>query len=333
MSTMWTQLWTIVRNTFTESIRQPVFTVLLLVIGLALVLNPSLSAYTFDDDNKILIDMGLSTILIGGLLLAAFTAAGVLSREISNKTVLTVISKPIGRPTFVVGKFLGVTAAIVMACWIWAVVFLLTVRHGVMSTAADAYDMPVILFGLGAAGVAFAIAVWGNYFYGWVFTSTLNIGLAAGITIAYLFVLVIGEEWQFQAVTAEFTKNIEEEGSLLQLMIAVLLVIEALVVLCAVAVAASTRLGQIMTLVICATVFFMGLGADYMFGRFADSDLLAALFYHLLPNLQPHWLADALTQRNPVGAGYIGLVSAYTALYATAVLGIAAALFQTRETG
>ena len=81
------QLVTIARNTFTESIRQPIFAVVLLVAGLALSLNPSLSAYTLEDDNKLLIDMGLSTLFLAGLALTAFTATSVLSNEIQQRTV------------------------------------------------------------------------------------------------------------------------------------------------------------------------------------------------------------------------------------------------------
>ena len=109
------QLLTIARNTFLESIRQPIFSVLLLVGTLALILNPMISAYTLDDDNKQLIDMGLSTLFVCGLLLSAFTATSVLSQELENKTVLTVISKPISRPLFVVGKYVGVSAALFVA--------------------------------------------------------------------------------------------------------------------------------------------------------------------------------------------------------------------------
>ena len=73
--------------------------------------------------------------------------SGVLTREIDNKTVLTVISKPVSRPLFIVGKFLGLAAGLAVAFFMSAVLFFLSVRHSVMSTASDKYDMPVLLFG------------------------------------------------------------------------------------------------------------------------------------------------------------------------------------------
>jgi hypothetical protein len=59
-----------------------VYTVLLVGGGLALVLNTNVAAYTLDDDTKLLVDLGLSTIFIIALLLCAFTATNVLSLEI-----------------------------------------------------------------------------------------------------------------------------------------------------------------------------------------------------------------------------------------------------------
>jgi ABC-type transport system involved in multi-copper enzyme maturation permease subunit len=320
----------IARNTFTESIRQPIF-VVMLAIGLALlVINPALSTYTLDDDNKLLLDLGLSTIFVSGLFLAAFTATGVLSREIENKTVLTVISKPVSRPGFIAGKFLGVWAAIGLAFWMWSIVFLLTVRHKVLESINAPYDWPVIALGLLAGFVALFIAVWGNYFYNWVFTSRLSGLLAVTLTIAYVLVLLIDKNWNFQPIATEFRKD---EYFLPQVLTALLLVLEGLAIMCAVAIASSTRLGQVMTLVVCFAVFALGLWSDYLFGRHTGVTPAAWVGYVLPPNIQYLWLADALTQRHPISFGYFGFVTLYTALYATAVLSVASALFQTRETG
>ena len=132
------QLFAISRNTFVESIRQPIFSVMIFFAWLVLiVLNPSMSAYSMEHgaDVQMLITMGLSTVAVMTLLLAAFTATGVIAEEIERKTVLTVVSKPVGRPLFILGKYLGVAAATTLAYYLMAVILLLTYRHGVMSTA------------------------------------------------------------------------------------------------------------------------------------------------------------------------------------------------------
>lgn len=330
-------IWTIARNTFTESIRQPIFVVLLTgVIGL-LVINLSMAKLTLEDNNRLMIDVGLSTCLVAGMLLAAFTASGVLAREIDNKTVLTVISKPIGRPAFVIGKFLGVSAAITLAYWVWSLAFLLTVRHKVLSAAADQYDWPVIVLGSAAILIALVLAVAGNYLYGWSFCSAFSRALAVTIALAYLMVLMIGKQWQFQPIATEFiaaktTNYGEEVKSLPQLLLALALVLEAVWVLGAVAVTCSTRLGQVMTLVICLAVMIVGVLSDYLFGRHADTNVLAAAAYAVVPNMQAPFILDALHRNKPVGMGYFLTVSGYLGCYVLAMLALATALFQRRQT-
>ncbi len=325
------QLTTIARNTFTESLRQPVYVVVMLVATLVLVFIPTMAAYTMDDDNQFMLEMSLSTLFLGGVLLAAFTATGVLSEEVESKTVLTVISKPVAKPAFVVGKFLGVAAAITLAYWILCVITLLTVRHQVMQTASHQFDQPVLTFGFLAVLLAVSIAALGNYFYHWAFTSTLTWSLLVWLSVAWVLVLLIDKEWHFQPLTAEFG----EEGSLLggQLMIGLLLIYQSVLILTAVAIACSTRLGQIMTIVVSAGVFLLGVVNNALFGRYADESAFAAFMFRITPNLQFLWPGDALLQGNDFTAGYVLMVSVYSVLWAGVALALAVALFQTREVG
>jgi len=125
---MFSRFWGIVTNSFTETIRQPIYGILLLVTIGMLVFNVAISGYTMDDDNKLLKDLGLSTLLLSGLFLAAFSSAGILSREIENKTVLTVISKPVSRPLFLSAKFTGLAGALGLAFYLTGIAFLLCMR-------------------------------------------------------------------------------------------------------------------------------------------------------------------------------------------------------------
>jgi len=331
---------TIARNTFTEAIRQPIFIVLLFAVILLLMLGTAWAAYTLDDDNKLLLDTGLSMVLASSGVMAAFLASGVLAREIDNKTVLTVISKPIGRPAFVIGKFLGVAGATALAWLIWSLVFLLTVRHKVLSGAGDELDGPVWTFGVAALTIALLVAVWGNYFYNWVFNSTFIRVLTVTLPIAYLFVLMINKDWQFQPIYTEFDPELapvtnygEQAKSLWQLIVALLMVFEAALVLTAVAVAASTRLGNVMTLLIVFGTFLLGIASDGFFGQYRETHVLADLAYRLVPNVQFFFLADSLTQQHSITWAYALNTLAYAGLFILALLSVGIALFQTREAG
>lgn len=320
----------IARNAFVESIRQPIYAVVLLAAVAALVLNANLAAYTFEDDDKLLVDLGLSTLFVAGLLLAAFLATSVLSREIENKTVLAVVSKPVPRAAVVIGKYLGVAGAITLAFWTLAAVFLLSVRHRVRPSAeiAAAFDMPVIVFAVLGGILAIGAAALANYLFRRPFPSLLAGCLAIGMPAALGMVWCVDPRWRLQHPLADW------DG---QLMIAIALVLEAVLVLAAVAIAASTRLGQVMTLMICTAAFLVGLVSEYFLGPVAGrpDGVAAALrpLFVIVPNLQTFWMADALTQGGTVTLRYLATASFYAAAMSGAIVSLAVILFQRRDVG
>ncbi len=316
------QLLAIVYNTFTESIRQPVFVVLMLTTMLALSLCPSIASYTLDDDNVLLIDMGLSTLFIAGLFIAVFTATGVLSTEIENKTILTVISKPVARPVFVGGKFLGVGSALAVGFWTMAMIFLLTVRHGVLQTVRDPLDGSVLLFGTLAVVVAFGIATVGNYMLDWVFNSVLILSMVVTTTIAWLLTLLVGKGWSVQSPKTDFD---------LQLMLALLLIFQMVLIVVAAAIAASTRLGRTGTLGVCLILMICGLMSDPLHEGLAHRYALATVIAWVMPDLQPLWPGDALIQGHELTGRFIWLATGYTGLYILALLALGVGLFQQKE--
>jgi ABC-type multidrug transport system permease subunit len=324
----------IARNAFLESIRQPVFVVLMVAGILALVLDVNLAAFTLDNDDKLLVDLGLSTLFLAGLLMAAFTATGVLTRELENRTVLTVVSKPVSRPAFVVGKYLGVAAALAVGFWTLAAVFLLAIRHGVPTGPGGegTFDMPVLVVGLLSGGLATAGAALANYLYRRPFPSLLAAALMVAMTAAVGVVWCVDRGWRFQSPLVEWNP---------QLMTALVLVFEALLVLAAAAIAASTRLGQLPTILACVGLFLVGLVSEYFLGSVVAQPagrsrwLVAACWplYAAVPNLQFFWPADALSQGHDLTAGYLASVSLYAACMSLALIALAVLLFQERDVG
>ena len=102
----------IARATTKEAIRQPVFLLLLALSLFILVLNTFLPFFSLGEDIKMLKDTGLATILVSGLLLAVWTASTSISAEIEGKTAMTLLSKPINRRQFIVGKYFGILQAV-----------------------------------------------------------------------------------------------------------------------------------------------------------------------------------------------------------------------------
>lgn len=328
---MFAKLFAVARTTFTETVRQPIYAVVVLLTWLMLIMCVAVSAFTMDDDNKLLLDMGLSTLLLSGLLLSAFCASGVISGEIEDRTVLTVVSKPISRTTWLLGKFLGLNAALLMAFYLCGLVFLFIVRHGVLQTADDSLDGPVIVFSVSAFALAVLSSGVGNYLYRWHFSSSLLRLTLPLFTLAMLLIGFIDKDWEFQSFGAEYAAH---DGAGLGLLLTALgLTYLAILMISGVALAASTRLGQVMTLLICTGFFLLGLVSNYMLGRHADESTMFDLLYRLAGNLQPFWITDALTQKLEITFKYAAMAAGYGLLYTAALVALAVALFQTREVG
>ena len=95
--------------TYKSEIAQPLFLIIAALGAVLLVMFfPWIPYNTFGEDIKMLKDSGLSLIMILGIILAVWAASSSISEEIEGRTALTVLSKPIGRPSFILGKFLGI---------------------------------------------------------------------------------------------------------------------------------------------------------------------------------------------------------------------------------
>lgn len=357
----------ITRNTFLEAIRQPIFVVLILVGALMIILNPFLAAYSMDPgsgDNAMLVDLDLSTLFIVGVILAAFTATGVVASEMESHTALTVVSKPVPRAVFILGKFAGVCGAIAVAIYILTLVVLFTIRHKVMQNASDQLDGPVIILGGGGALAALFLAAAANYLYKRVFTSTFTILLAAVLTLALLLIMVIAPQWTFQSPLHDW---LDHDSQMLQIAIGSALIAQGVFIITALAVACSTRMSQVMTLMACLIVLVLGLtvgriandvnaalgitqnastfqsisiiaGSEETFVRKALF-ILGKLLYLAAPNFQFHSPSEAISKGSSLvhdadgnfSLSYLALVSTYTTCYTAALLGLGVALFQKRE--
>jgi ABC-type transport system involved in multi-copper enzyme maturation permease subunit len=99
---------TIALATAKEAIRQPAFFVMAFFAGALLVVTIFVSYFTFGEDIKMYKDTGLTTISFFCMLLALLTASSTVADEIEGKTAITLLSKPINRRQFIIGKFIGI---------------------------------------------------------------------------------------------------------------------------------------------------------------------------------------------------------------------------------
>jgi len=280
--------------------------------------------YTMSDDNKLLRELGLSTLFLTSLFIAIFSASGAVAKEIENKTITVVLSKPVQRPIFIVAKFLGVAAAVILAHYICTIALLMAIRHGVLETVNDPHDWTVIATAAVIVVAVFLLSAFFNYAYDWKFSSTAIVLTAIFATAGIVFLVFIDKKWQFNPK--------ENAINALDVYGAVLLLLAAIIIV-ALAVALSARFNIVVTLSACIGIFLLGIISDWAFGDLAKTTLWAKICYFLVPNLQIFWISDAIYEGSEVPIKYILVTASYALCYTIGILALAIALFQRRQVG
>jgi ABC-2 family transporter protein len=96
---------------FREGVRQPLFWVLFAFGLLALIISPIVPYFTFGEDLVMVKDLGFDTIMLVAALFGTLAASQSISEEIEGRTAVTLMSKPVSRRQFLLGKFLGILLA------------------------------------------------------------------------------------------------------------------------------------------------------------------------------------------------------------------------------
>lgn len=96
-------------NTFRENLRDKLLYNLLVFALLMIGSSLLLMRLTLGEFHRLLLNVGLGSINIFGVLIAIFVGIGLVNKEIEKKTIYTIVSKPVARYQFLVGKYLGLT--------------------------------------------------------------------------------------------------------------------------------------------------------------------------------------------------------------------------------
>lgn len=113
----------IAKNTFKEAIRDKILYIIILfsifIIGASVIL----STLSIGQDQKIIVDMGLSAISIFGVLITLFVGTTLLNKEIEKKTIYLLLTKPLRRSDFILGKHLGMSYTLLVIISIMTLCF------------------------------------------------------------------------------------------------------------------------------------------------------------------------------------------------------------------
>ena len=312
-------LFKIAANAFRESLREPVYCLMRLAALLLVSSYPALALFAFSEPLKLVVDSSMATGLLFGLIVAVLCAGNTVAREMRNGTVLLLMSKPVSRWSFILGKILGIAAAVTL--------FALLCNLGCVVSvyvAVDQFRYEKSIY-YGFLGVIAAGAVCGmvaNFMRGSSFTEVCTYALTVLMVLFAGALLKWGKAPQGVVVS--------------DLLKALTLVNFACIAMATVAAVAATRLDVVPNMCVCTAVFFMGLLSSWLFRQFENTKSeflkqLLTILYSIFPNWQFFWLVDSIAMKRHIPGSYVGMAALYMGLFVVIAAMWAVVLFQEKE--
>src|SRR5947209_2884267 len=118
---MRTRITAIAANTFREAVRDRV---LYNLIAFALLMSGGailVGQISLDIERLVVVNLGLTALSLFGVVIAIFIGIGLVAKEIDKRTLYTVLSRPVRRWEFIVGKFFGLSGTLVVNTFCMAI--------------------------------------------------------------------------------------------------------------------------------------------------------------------------------------------------------------------
>ncbi|HEV3026675.1 MAG TPA: ABC transporter permease subunit, partial [Planctomycetota bacterium] len=282
---------TLAVSTYGDITRRPLYYILLFTFALAIFGSRFLTLFSFYQETNMVREMGMATITFWGFIILVVTSGLIVTQELEDRTAVTLLSKPIQRSDFLLGKFAGLVLSLVPGIIVLSGVLFLTLWM-MASPRLPVYDRDLVL-GVQAGSSPFAIV--------WRVTWEQFIVKQGGVVLEGAFLSFL-QTSILAAAAVSFSAFFPT----------------------VVSVAATTLVfifGNVSSYML-ASVENLKVGVWSSLGRVAS---------YLVPNLGYFNLQMYFSEGKIISVRYLGLSFAYTALYIIAVFLVSCSLFQKRE--
>ena len=330
-------------NACRECLREPVFYLMLLSALIMIGLFPYFSMFVFRQQIRLVCDSSMATTLLFGLFAAVLCSARTISREMKNGTVLLLMSKPVSRFSFVISKICGILVTLTLFVFICNAATWLSVL-----IAVDQFRLstPLLYLYFGAIGLAALFGGVRNFISQKSFSSNAVIAMA----VLFPIIAVVAHIIRMRTLSDYLLTDPETFMAAGVLLPALCMLFFAVWIMGVISSALATRLEIVGNLMVCLTIFLIGMVLHYFASSVFSSSILAeiierlglgdpatvgsvgALFCtSLVPNWQLFWMADVLANRVHIPVEYFVWTLVYSVLYCTAWIGWAFFLFRDSE--
>ena len=282
---------TLAAATYGDITRRPLYYILLFTFAFAIFGSKFLTLFSFYQEINMVREMGMATITFWGFIIIVVTSGLVVTQELEDRTAVTLLSKPIQRTDFLLGKFFGLVLSLIPGMIVLSGVLFLTLWM-MAAPRLPLLDRDLALaHQQGASAFSTSLRITWEYFVmrqsGVVLEGTLlsffqtSILAAAAVSFAAFFPNVVS-------------------------------------------VAATT-----LVFIIGNVSSYMLSSVENL--QVGPLSALARLGSYLIPNLGYFNLQMYFSEGKIISVRYLGLSFAYTALYVVAVFLISCSLFRKRE--
>jgi ABC-type transport system involved in multi-copper enzyme maturation permease subunit len=179
----------IAANVFKESVRDKVLYGLVLFAVLLIGASLLLGELTAGQEIKIIKDLGLAAISLFGLFIAVFIGTGLVSKEVERRSIYSLLTKPMTRSQFILGKYLGLVLTLTVNIAIMTAALYLVLAVNDWRTVPElkaAWEAPAIdpalmkasLLILAELSIVTAVALLFSTFSGPILSAAFTVGLA-----------------------------------------------------------------------------------------------------------------------------------------------------------
>lgn len=166
-------------NTFREAVRDRVLYSILFFAAGVILLSLLLQEVTIGDQAKVVRSIGQGSIDLFGSIIAIFLGVSLVWKELDRRTVYTLLSKPLARATFLVGKYLGLLLTLLVE------VSILLAVYTALMVAQQGFPPTIVFVSVGLLLVELALlTAWST-----LFSASSSPTVATAFTLA---VFVIG---------------------------------------------------------------------------------------------------------------------------------------------
>jgi ABC-type transport system involved in multi-copper enzyme maturation permease subunit len=135
-------IWAIAKYTVLEQIRNRLYLVILFFGGVILTASLLLGALAPDHKVRVILDLGLIAIELFSLAAAVFGAVTLVLQEMESKTIYLILTRPVHRSVYVLGRYFGLVAAVVLTMMVMAMVHVLVMVSDPQSFKEFTYNQP-----------------------------------------------------------------------------------------------------------------------------------------------------------------------------------------------